>query len=105
PSGVFARVPDGFRIPVIPHSRLPSRLPGPWTASIRSWIWLVRTTRPSRLRLIGPRSRLRIEQALPAGSGGSGSGTWLACAGALALLTAAGRLTFSLVTFLEPSLP
>ena len=28
PSGVLASVP-GFRIPVIPHSRLPSRLPGP----------------------------------------------------------------------------
>ena len=73
---------------------------------MRSWIWFVRTTRPSRLRLIGPRSRLRIEHALPGGSGGSGSGgTWLALAVPLALATVAGTRTFSLVTFLEPSLP
>ena len=73
---------------------------------MRSWIWFVRTTTPSRLRLIGPRSRLRIEQGLPGGSGGSGSGgTWLAFAMPDAFATVAGRRTFSLVTFLEPSLP
>ena len=84
PSGVFATpVPPvaGFSSPVMPHRRLPSRLPGPWTASTRSWIWFVRMTRPRTLRLIGPRSSERIEQALPAGSGGSGSGgIWLALA-------------------------
>src|SRR4051794_2212024 len=53
----------GFSRFVIPHSRLPSRLPAPGTASMRTLIWLVRTTRPSRFRLIGPSTRLRIWHA------------------------------------------
>ena len=77
---------------------------------MRSWISFVRITRPSTLRLIGPRLSERIEQALPAGSGGSGSGgTWLAWAcelpAAALLATAAGRRTPSFLIFLLPALP
>src|SRR3954454_2066137 len=104
--------PVGLRMPVIPHSRLPSRLPGPWTASMRSWISFVRITRPSTLRLIGPRFSDRIEHELPAGSGGSGSGSggsWLACAdelpAAALFAAAAGRRTLDLLIFLLPALP
>src|SRR4051812_41450531 len=113
-SGVLATgVPPvaGLSRPVMPHSRFPSRLPGPWTASMRSWIWFVRTTRPSTFRLIGPRSSERIEHALPAGSGGSGSGSgsWLARAcelpAAALLATAAGTRTPDFLIFLLPALP
>src|ERR1700759_53699 len=43
-------------------SRLPSRLPAPGTAVMFSVTWLRVTTRPSRLRLSGPRTRLSTWQ-------------------------------------------
>src|SRR4051794_7933098 len=85
--------PVGLRMPVTAHSRLPSRLPGPWTASMRSWISFVRTTRPSRFRLIGPRLRLRIWQDWPGGSGGSPACEVLAALEGPAPATEAGSVT------------
>src|ERR1700743_753154 len=44
------------------HSRLPSRLPAPGTAVMFRCTWFSVTTRPSRLRLSGPSTRLSTWQ-------------------------------------------
>jgi hypothetical protein len=51
---------------VIAHSRLPSRLPGACTAVITRCTWFRSTTRPSRSRCRGPRTRSRTRHVAAA---------------------------------------